>query len=229
MTKNNNLKEKDLYFGSEVDEAISIFLSETDNKKRNKIFEQTIYPALEKLSRYHYYKFPIAKNEEVISECVSFLYEQLHKFDPEKNTRGFPYFNIIAKHFYIGKLKNENREIIRDNDIVSLNDAGNITEESNLFTEDFEEDIEEDQFLKIFKSQLHVWKSKFNKKNEVEIVDALIEMFENADNIDIYKKKAIFFYLKEQTRMNSKQIAINLNKIKKKFKFLKNKYDRGDI
>lgn len=222
-------KSKELYFGPDVDEAIVNFLSDTNPRTRSKLFEAKIHPALEKLSRYHYHKFPISRNEEVISECVVFLYEQLHKFDPSKNTRGFPYFNIIAKNFYIGKLKSENKEVLQDTDLtVSLNDTSSTVAE-NLLADDFEEEIEDDQFIKIFKKHLPIWRSKFNKKHEKDMVDALMDMFDNADNIDIYKKKAIFLYLKEQTRMNSKQIAINLNKIKKKFDFLKSKYDRGDV
>jgi hypothetical protein len=61
------------------------------------------------------------------------------------------------------------------------------------------------------------------------LVDALITLFDQAEDIPHFKKKAVFFYLKEITQMNSKQIAINLTKIKKKFLFLKAKYDRGDI
>lgn len=222
-------KTKELYFGVEVDEAIVQFLGDSNHKSRSKLFEAKIYPAFEKLSRYHYHKFPVARNEEIISECVSFLYEQLHKFDATKNSRGFPYFNIIAKNFYIGKLKNENKEVLHDTDFtISLNDATSVAAE-NLLTDDFEEHIESEQFLQIFKKHLPIWREKFNKKHEQDMVDALMDMFDNADNIDIYKKKAIFLYLKEQTRMNSKQIAINLNKIKKKFDFLRAKYDRGDF
>lgn len=218
--------KKELYFGPEVDEAIIQFLSDTNTKRRNKLFEEKIYPAFDKLSRYHYHKFPLAKNEEVISECVAFLYEQLHKFDSTKNTRGFPYFNIIAKNFYIGKLKNQNKEVSHDIS-VSLSDCLNSSD--TLLVEDMEERIEKDEFIQIFKEYLPIWKDKFTKQHEKDLANALIEMFEEPDAIDIYKKKAIFLYLKEQTGLNSKQIAVNLNKIKKKFEFLKMRYNRGDF
>jgi DNA-directed RNA polymerase specialized sigma24 family protein len=223
------VKSKDLYFGSDVDDAIVSYCSETNNAKRSKLFEFTILPAFEKLAQYHYHKISVARNPEIISECVVDLFEKLPKFNPEKGSRGFPYFNQIAKNFYIQRWKAEKKEVnFESNFTVSLNDSTSIAAES-LLTKDFEEQIESEQFIILFKKHLPLWRDKFNKQHEKALVDALIELFENADNIGLYKKKALFFYLKEITQMNSKQIAINLNKIKKKFFFLKSKYDRGDF
>jgi hypothetical protein len=221
--------EKSLYFGTDVDEAIVGFFKEADQKKRSKLFEMKIYPAFEKLAQYHYHNLPVARNPDVIIECVSFLYEQLHKFDPTKSSRGFPYFNQITKHWFIGRIKSEKKELLQDQDInVSLNDSNSTCSET-LAIDNFEDQIESDQFIKIFKQHLPLWRDKFTKAHEKQLVDALVVLFESADDIDIYKKKALFFYLKEITHMNAKQVAINLNKIKKKFMFLKARYDRGDF
>lgn len=225
----SEIKTKDLYFGSDVDDAIVGYGKEIDNLKKSKLFEFVILPAFEKLSQYHYHKIPVSRNQEIISECVVDLFEKLPKFNPEKGSRGFPYFNQIAKNFYIQRLKSEKKEVFFKTDLtISLNDSTSIAAES-LMTEDFEEKIEAEQFIRLFKTHLPIWRDKFNKQHEKAMVDALIVLFENADNIDLYKKKALFFYLKEITQMNSKQIAINLNKVKKKFLFLKSKYDRGDF
>lgn len=219
------MTSKELYFGQDVDDAIAQFLKETHPRVRSKIFEEKIYPAFEKLAQYHYYNWPLYRNPEVISECIVHLYEQIHKFDPSKGSRGFPYFNMIALHFFIGKMKAQKRMVLQEQD-VSLTEVANNNE---LFAEDFEEKIESDQFVDIFKKHLPLWRDKFTKTHEKQIVDALIKLFDDAESIDIMKKKALFVYLKEITQMNSKQIAINLNKIKKKFLFLKSKYDRGDF
>lgn len=220
---------KELYFGSEVDEAIVEYLKTESVRVKSKLFQDKIYPAFEKLATYHYHKFPVARNEEIISECIAFLYEQIHKFDFANNKRGFPYFNIIAKHFFIGKLKSQNKEAINNREItVSLNDSKMIASEE-YFEEDFESKIEDSQFMTIFFQNLVQWQDKFTKDHEKRVVDALVDLFSNAQNIDIIKKKAIFLYLKEQTGLNAKQITINLNKIKKKFKNLKRRYERGDF
>lgn len=220
-------KKKDLYFGKEVDDAILEYLNEPNSTNQSKIFEHKIMPAFEKLAQYHYHKFPVARNEEIIKDCVVFLYEQLKKFNVNKSIRGFPYFNIIARNFFIQKMKLEKKELIQEQDfMISLNDPESA---SALLTEDLEENIEEKQFIEIFKKQLPLWRDKFTKTHEKQIVDAIILLFEQVDAIDLFKKKAIFFYLKEMTGLNSKQIAINLGKIKKKFLFLRERYDRGDF
>jgi DNA-directed RNA polymerase specialized sigma24 family protein len=221
-------KSDKLYFGEEVDAAIAEYLKEPSSKKKSKIFEKTIYSAFLKLAEYHYHKMPVLKNEEVISECVVFLYEQLHKFNPEKSARGFPYFNIIAKHFFIQKIKTEKKQQIQEQEFtVSLNDSSPVVDQ--LAAPDEEEKLEQEQFIAILKKTLPVWREKLPKKQEKQMVDAIISLLENAENIDIYKKKALFFYIREITGMNSKQVAMNLNKIKKKFDHLLAKYNRGDI
>lgn len=216
----------ELYFGKSVDKAILEFCSIQDSKKKSYIFEKQIYPAFKKLSQYHYNKIPVIKNPQVVDECVVFLYEQLHKFDPQKQSRGFPYFNIIAKHYFIQKIKQEKRESLHDESrLVSLSDSSH----ENTLTEDLESGIEDRQFIEIFKQNLPMWKDKFNKPQEKQIIDCLISLFSNPQEVSIYKKKAVLLLLKEMTGMNTKQITINLNKIKKKFYHLKSKYQRGDI
>ena len=40
-------------------------------------------------------------------------------------------------------------------------------------------------------------------------------LFDSADEIEIFNKKAIYLYLRELTGMNTKQIVSQLNKMKK--------------
>lgn len=217
------------YFGPEVDQAISDFLKDTNQARRSKIFEKKIMPAFTKLSQYHYNKIPVSRNMEIIQDCVVFLYEQMHKFNPDISKRGFPYFNMIAKHYYIQKLKAEKKEVLNDQEmILSLNDS-NVMENDSLVVDDLEKDIENDEFVKLFKEKLHIWKDRFSKKSEKDIIDALTVLINDSENIELYNKKAILLYLKEISGLNSKQVVINLNKIKKKFILFKKKYERGDI
>lgn len=218
--------KNDLYFGKEVDDAILLFIAAQDPKEKSKIFESSIYPAFKKLSEYHYNKLPVIKNAEVVFECVAFLYEQLHKFNPEKQARGFPYFNIIAKHYFIQKIKQEKRERTHEDErLVSLGevDAG------DYFADSAEDQIEEAQFFKILKEHLPIWRDKFVKPQEKQLVECLITLFAAPEDVGIFKKKAVLIYIKEMTGMNTKQIATNLNKIKKKFFNLKSKYQKGEV
>lgn len=216
------------YFGKPVDEAIVDFQNEKDQEVKKKIFEQRIMPAFLKLCQYHYFKFPIAKNPDVVYEALTFLYEQIHKFNTKKFTRGFPYFNLVTKNFFIQKLKSEKKEVSVDKDFVSLNDATNL-DSDDLIVDHIESSVEKREFLELFKKQLTKWKEKAIKEQERKVAEGLVHLFENADSVDFYQKKAIFFYLKEITGLNSKQIAVNLNKFYKKFKRFKTAYEAGEV
>lgn len=218
----------DLYFGKDVDEAIVSFCKSPSQKEKSFIFEKRIYPAFKKLSFYHYNKLPVIKNQESVDECVVFLYEQLYKFDPSKQTRGFPYFNIIAKHYFIQKIKQEKRAKLHDETrLVSLSDES--TDDTQLLTEDYNDQITKEQFFDVLRQHLPIWRDKFVKPQEKQVVECLITLFAEPESVEIFKKKAVLLYLKEMTGMNAKQIASNLAKIKKKFKLLKAKYERGEI
>ena len=217
-----------LYFGQQVDDAISVFKKEEDLKKKHKVYIEIIMPAFEKLVNYHYYRLPVARNPDIMHDCLVFLYEQIGKFDENRFKRGFPYFNMIVKNFFIQKLKSEKKQVNTDQLFESISDL-QTSKDLNLITDDIEDKFEGKQFIEIVKEKIPEWKEKTTKKQEKIFLDALSSLFENAENIDIYNKKAIFFYLREITGFNSKQIASNLNKIKKKYITFKKKYKRGEI
>lgn len=216
-----------LYFGKNVDEAILSYKKSTNKKEKNKIFEQTIMPAFEKLIEYHYYKVPVVKNPEIKQDCLVMLYEKIENFDETNFDRGFPYFNMVVRHFFFQELKKQKKQIF-ETEKIKIDDFQDQTVDDALLDDSFEVSLENKEFVNIFKDNLQRWRSQFQKEQEVKIIDALIVIFESCDDL-LLQKKAIFHYLKELTGLNSKQIASNLNKIKKRYELLKTKYSRGDI
>lgn len=220
--------KKKLYFGPEVDEAIIKFRKTQDEKERNELCKEFIYPALERISSYWFNKLPL-NNEDLIYDCLADLYEKLSGFDETKGTRAFAYFNMIARNFMYQQLKLEKREVAQDQDrAINVSDI-NVLENDSLIDEEIDLIIENREFLSLFREELEVWEKRATKDREIKVVQGLIQLFENVDNIDIYKKKAILFYLRELTGYNSKQIALVISKLKKKYKKFKKKYQRGDI
>lgn len=218
------------YFDESVDKAIIDFQTEQDLKKRNKIFEVSIMPAFQKLISYYYFTMPVARDEEIQFDCLSFLFEQLKKFDISKTSksRGFPYFNMVAKNYFIQRLKQEKKRNMNNEYVFSLNDPL-VQDDELLSGEDVESVMEIRQFIDLFKQNLEKWREVFQKEQEKAVIEALIILFENVENIDIFNEKAVFHYLKEITGLNSTQIAINLAKVRKKFFYFHKKYERGDF
>ena len=54
-------------------------------------------------------------------------------------------------------------------------------------------------------------------------------LFDSAEEIEIFNKKAIYLYLRELTGMNTKQIVSQLNKMRKKYRDFRLDWDNGEI
>ena len=95
--------KKNYYFGNDVQDKIIEYQNETSNLKRERCYEKHIHPAFTNLvnSLVAVYNFK-SSNEEIEhlkSDCVVFLFENLHKWNPEKGTKAFSYFNVVAKNW----------------------------------------------------------------------------------------------------------------------------------
>ena len=83
--------------------------------------------------------------------------------------------------------------------------------------------------MNCLKDEMMRWKDKFCKDQEKKVLEAIILLFENPDIVPIYNKKAIYFYIREITGLNTKQVVTNLNKFKRKYNLLKKKYLSGEV
>ena len=66
------------------------------------------------------------------------------------------------------------------------------------------------------------------KENEKKVLEAVKILLSSPDDIEIFNKKAIYLYMREITGLNTKQIVNSLNRMRKKYKTFKTKWDRGD-
>jgi hypothetical protein len=73
------------------------------------------------------------------------------------------------------------------------------------------------------------WKGDFQKESERKVYDAVMILFESAEDIEIFNKKAIYLYLRELTGMNTKQIVVQLNKMRTRYKSFRRDWNNGEI
>ena len=103
-----------MYFTMETQESIMAYQNlekseqetgEDKKDEKHKIYVEKIQPAFEKLveNLIFVYGFNSAYDtfEDMKTDCVSFLYESLHKWKVEKGTKAFSYFNVVAKNWLI--------------------------------------------------------------------------------------------------------------------------------
>ena len=67
------------------------------------------------------------------------------------------------------------------------------------------------------------------KPNEKKVLYAVQMLLDEADNIEIFNKKAVYLYLREITGMNTKQIVTQLNKFRKKYKLFRDDWYNAKI
>lgn len=93
-----------MYFTQETENAIVAYNKETNQEKRNQIYNQSIRYPFEKLVENVFNTFKFSYFEtgplEVQKETVAHLVANMHKFEAGKG-KAFSYFSIIAKHYLI--------------------------------------------------------------------------------------------------------------------------------
>lgn len=217
-------KNKKLYFNDQTQAGIVEFQNTPCLKEQEKIYEKDIMPAFEKLAENliliygfnKYGEFTALKND-----CVSFLYETLHKFDNSKGTKAFSYFNVVAKNWLIlnTRRKRKTRDghvSIYDTEKLSAHDELTIATHLVAPSPD-DEMIAREKKDEIFK-MLYEIQSKVEAVNDVSCIMAIITIYENIDNLDFLNKRAIYVYIRDISGLNSKQLSTSMSTIRKLYK-----------
>ena len=110
MKKKIKKKNKKVYFGKDVQEAIVRYNEETNPTIKNQIYRDEIAYAFDKLCEniINTFKFSYFDShfEDVKNEVISFLVLNMHKYDASKGFKAFSYFSVVAKNYLI--LNNNN-------------------------------------------------------------------------------------------------------------------------
>ncbi len=219
------------YFTKQTDEHICDFLQETDEPRRHEIFNTGIKPAFEKLIEnliYVYKFFSLDDVDTLKRDCLAHLYIMLPKYDPSKGTKGFSYFNVVAKNWFIHKAKERTKKNRVEKELHVDVSAAYARNNPNMVISPHEDEVLEKEFWMTFYAEMEQWRPKFLKKSEKHILEAVIFLMQNSELVSIYNKKAVYLYLREMTGLNEKQVAIGLKKLKVEYKRWREKYlDEG--
>ena len=98
-------KNKKVYFDMDVQDAIVRYNSTDDPVERNKIYQEEIHYAFDKLCEniINTFKFEYFDDVyiDVKQEVLSFLVINIHKYDHTKGSKAFSYFSVVAKNYLI--------------------------------------------------------------------------------------------------------------------------------
>jgi hypothetical protein len=171
------------------------------------------------------YKFTTLPNIEVLKdECKIWLTTILDKFDPEKGSKAFSYFSVITKNWFIHKVKKNSKNLKKE---VNYEDAVGEIEQQYLSEENaYIEKREKYEFWQSLMREFDIWEKQNLKENERKVLNAIVDLFDNVDELEIFNKKAIYMHIRELTNLNTKQVVNNLNRLREKYRNFKKEYNK---
>jgi hypothetical protein len=232
MRKKTSRKKrtKNHYFTKVHEDAIVKYANTEDRQLRSELYIEYIQPAFDQMvdKIIYTYRFTTLPNIDYLKEdCKVWLTTILNKYDPNKGSKAFSYFSVVTKNWFIHKVKRTQK---RNRTEVFLEDLVNELEEDLVSkTPTYEEKRNEFEFWTSFGNEMSTWDSFMLKENEKKVLMAVRILMDSADTIEIFNKKAIYLYLREITGLNTKQVVNNLNKLRKRYKVFKNKWESGEI
>jgi hypothetical protein len=213
--------KKKLYFGPEVQEAIIRYNQSEKPSEKNKIYQQEIHKAFDKLCEniINTFKFTYFDDgfEDVKAEVVSFLVMNMHKYDHTKGSKAFSYFSIVAKNYLILHNNNNYKRYKKTDKIDILNSKAVGQNNTKLYSELTEEIIEyfDDNIPNLFRT-----------KRDINIAFSIIELMKQRDDIENFNKKAIYILIREMTNVETAHITKVINVFKREYKKLINTFSQ---
>ena len=223
-------RSKNHYFTKVHEAAIVKYAKTTDVDLRTQLYMEYIQPAFDQMvdKIIYTYRFTTLPNIDYLkADCKVWLTTILNKYDPDKGSKAFSYFSVVTKNWFIHKVKRNQK---RSKTEVFLEDMINELEENLVSHEPtYEEKRQDVEFWTSLHGEIDTWDSFMLKENEKKGLMAVRILLDSADTIEIFNKKAIYLYLREITGLNTKQVVNNLNKLRKRYKVFKDKWQNGEI
>jgi hypothetical protein len=204
-----------MYFTQETEDYIVMYNAETNLQKRNEIYNEHIAYAFNKLVEniFNTFKFSYFETSplDVQKECVSHLVANIQKFEAGKG-KAFSYFSIIAKHYLIAL---NNSTYKRRNQHVEI---GEEYDEHTVQLQSEDKHHKQEEMKEFMRLMILFWENNvgkiFNKQRDLDIANAVIELFRSSDRIDAFNKKALYLYIREISSCKTQQITKVINKMK---------------
>jgi hypothetical protein len=223
-------KKSKIYFGTTTQEAIVEYNKSSDDVLKNRIYKERIQYPFEKLAEnilntFKFSYFDVSK-EDVMREVVSMLIQKIHMYQEDKG-RAFSYFSIIAKNYLI---LNNNGNYKRFKKTALISEMPETWNPEN----DWEEVQMNNEYGEFKQLMLEYWDKNLTKvfvrKRDIQIADAVLELFRRSEYIENFNKKHLYLLIREMTDCKTHYITkvVNIMKVHQK-KILNDYLNNGDI
>ena len=208
-------KKSNHYFTQETEDAIVAYNAAETFDEKNKIYHERIHYAFYKLTEdiIHTFKFyytEVDNIEDLQFEVISFLLSKIHLFNPAKGAKAYSYFGTIAKRYLIlSNQKNYKKRIETapvsvveedENHSYELEEGANI-EKLSFYIDEYTEYCTQNIF------------DLFPKGDDAQVADAILELFRKREDINVFNKKALYIYIREQIDVKTPKITKIANQL----------------
>lgn len=229
MAKPRRKKSK-IYFGTPAQDAIVEYNNCDDPEIKSKIYEERIKYPFEKLAEnvLNTFKFSYFDDskDDIKKEVVSVLLEKIHMYQADKG-RAFSYFTKIARNYLILE-NNSNYSRWKKTSLLSAMPEG-WDAENNFYRDELASELSEFRELMIRYWDINLNKI-FRKKRDLQIANAVVELFRRIDSIENFNKKHLYLLIREMTDCKTHYITKIVKVMKEHYRNLINEYlDTGTI
>lgn len=207
------------YFTQETEDAIILYNASSDPVFRDQIFSKQIYFPLYKLAEniihtFKFYYLDVDSIEDLKLDVVSMLVEEkLHRFDPTNGAKAFSYFQTIVKRWLIN-YNNRNYK--------KLKQVGSFEEMEDSYEEEGIPNSERKVTLAVVvnnfvDSSYDNIEELFPKEQDQRVADAILTLFRTRYDLDIFRKKALYIYIREMTDCETPTLTKVISKLKEEF------------
>jgi|GEM_PF-383961 len=237
--RSKNGTNSKMYFTQDTEDAIIEYNNTIDIITREKIFEDKIHQPFIKLVEnvFNTFKFSYFKtsSQDAQKECLTHLVANIHKFDPSrqskvnpnKKAKAFAYFSIIAKHYLI-LLNNTNHKEFNQN--IEISDE---RDENTIQLQQSDKHYVQQEMNDFIQLLIEFWEKNINKiftkQRDLNIANAVIELFRNGKNISMFNKKALYLYIRELSQCKTQQITKVINKMRIFYDKIRCSYENDGI
>ena len=223
-------KKEKMYFTMDTERAIIEYNKSDDFKLRNKIYEDSIKYPFEKLAEnilntFKFSYFDVSK-EDIKMEVVSTLIEKIHMFKEGKG-KAFSYFSIVAKNHLILKNNGNYKRFKKTALLSEMPESWNPPDD--FYETQFGEELNEFKELMLKYWDINLTRV-FTKKRDIQIADAVLELFRRSQHIENFNKKHLYLLIREMTDCKTHYITKVVNEMKKhQTQMLNDYFDKGMI
>jgi len=223
-------RKNKIYFSQDTENAIIKYNKSSDPVERNKIYVESIQYPFEKLAenvlntfKFSYFDVP---KSDIQMEVVSTLIEKIHMFQEGKG-KAFSYFSIVAKNHLILKNNGNYKRFKKTTPISEMPESWN--PENDFYEVELGEELNEFKELMLKYWDLNLTRV-FTKKRDIQIADAVLELFRRSKYIENFNKKHLYLLIREMTDCKTHYITKVVNEMKKHQRKMLNDYlDNGMI